>query len=334
MNRSTCTIARRWACAILSVASSVILPLAASAAEAPISPPPSFDVKDPGEFAKCVDTASAKLTKLAGGMKFIEGPVWVPDGGDGYLVFSDIPANELKKWSKADGLTTFRQPSDMVNGNTLDRDGHLISASHGKRVILRADKEGKASALVESFEGKRFNSPNDVAVKSDGTIWFTDPPYGLPKDQKPELDFHGVYRFDPKTKQVTNVTKEKQWPNGIAFSPDEKTLYVARSDGKNPIIEAFEVKPDGTVGEGKELCRLDRGIPDGIRVDAEGRIWSSAGDGVHVFSNEGKLLGKILVPESPANLAFGGKDGNTLFITARTSLYSIPVKVKGAGSVK
>jgi gluconolactonase len=288
-----------------------------------------FDVKDAGEFGKCVDTTSAKLQKLAGGMKFLEGPVWVPDRG-GYLVFSDIPADELKKWTKADGVTTFRKPSDMINGNTLAPDGRLIHACHLKRSVLATDKEGKVSTVVDSFEGKKLNSPNDVVVKSDGTIWFTDPPYGLPKGQQPELNFRGVYRFDPAAKKLTAVVKDMPWPNGLAFSPDEKTLYVAMSDAKNPVIRAFEVKADGTVGEGKDLCKLDKGIPDGFRVDAEGRIWTSAGDGVHVFFKDGKLLGKILVPESPANLCFGGADGHTLFITARTSLYAIEVKTTGA----
>jgi gluconolactonase len=287
-----------------------------------------FDVKDAGELTKCVDTASAKLEKLAGGMKFLEGPVWVPQG-DGYLVFSDIPGNELKKWTKADGVTTFRKPSDMINGNALSRNG-LLHACHMKRAVLATDKEGKVSTVVDAYQGKKLNSPNDVVEKSDGTIWFTDPPYGLPKGQQPELDFRGVYRLDPKTKQLTAAIKDVALPNGLAFSPDEKTLYVAVSDAKNPVIMAFEVKPDGTVGAGKDLCKIDKGIPDGIRVDADGRIWSSAGDGVHVFSRDGKLIGKILVPEAPANLCFGGKDGKTLFITARTSLYAISVNVTGA----
>lgn len=183
--------------------------------------------------------------------------------------------------------------------------------------------------MVETFDGKKFNSPNDVVVKSDGTVWFTDPPYGLPKGAAKEQAGNHVYRFDPKTKAVTIVVKDADMPNGLCFSPDEKKLYLADS-GRPRHIRVFNVSADGTLANGKVFAAIDKGGPDGIRCDADGRIWSSAGDGVHVFVTDGSLVGKILVPESPANLCFGGADGKTLFITARKSLYSIPVKVGGA----
>lgn len=282
-----------------------------------------FDVRNEAEFKKCV-AADAKLEKLAGDMGFTEGPTWF----QGFLVFSDIPNNELKKWSKAGGLETFRKPSQNINGNTTDRAGRLFSAEHSGRRVSVQDA-GTIETVVDSFDGKKFNSPNDVVVKSDGTVWFTDPPYGLPKGAAKEQAGHYVFRFDPKTKVTTMVVKDADMPNGLCFDPSEEKLYVADS-GKPRHIRVFDVQADGTVANGKVFAVIDRGGPDGIRCDADGRIWSSAGDGVQVFATDGALVGKILVPESPANLCFGGADGKTLFITARKSLYSIPVGVGAA----
>ena len=291
-------------------------------------PAAEVEIRDATEFHKVV-APDAKLTKLAGGMKFTEGPVWLTQDG-GSLVFSDIPANELKRWTAKSGLTTFRSPSQHANGNTLDRAGHLVTCEHsGRRVSIQV-KDGTLCTLVAHFAGKKFNSPNDAVVKSDGTIWFTDPPYGLPKGKTKEQAGNYVYRFDPKTTAPTIVVKDFDMPNGLCFSPDEKKLYVADS-GQPHHLRAFEVQPDGTLTGGAVFCQIDKGVPDGIRCDANGRVYSSAGDGVHVFSPEGKLIGKILTPETPANLCFGGADGQTLFITAQTSLYSIPLRVKGAG---
>ena len=182
--------------------------------------------------------------------------------------------------------------------------------------------------LVDSFNGKKFNSPNDVVVKTDGTLWFTDPDYGLGRNKR-EMDGNWVYRFDPKSKAVTAVVKDFDKPNGLCFSPDEKKLYVADS-GEPHHIRVFDVQKDGTVANGKVFCVIDNGVPDGIRCDTDGRVWSSAGDGVQIFAPDGALIGKILVPESAANLCFGGKDGKTLFITARSSLYAIETSVRGA----
>ncbi len=290
-------------------------------------PAAEVEIGDAAEFKRIV-ALDAKLTKLAGDMKFTEGPVWLAQDG-GYLVFSDIPANELKQWTAKGGLKTFRQPSQNANGNTLDRTGKLVTCEHSGRRVSVQEKDGTVRTLVDRFDGKKFNSPNDAVVKSDGTIWFTDPPYGLPKGETKEQAGNYVYRFDPKTKTTTLAAKEFDMPNGLCFSPDEKQLYVADS-GKPRHIRVFDVQPDGTLTGGAVFCQIDAGGPDGIRCDAAGRVFSSAGDGVHIFSPDRKLIGKILVPEAPANLCFGGPDGRTLFITARTSLYSIPLLVTGA----
>jgi len=285
----------------------------------------TFDVRDTEAFARCVDT-NAVLQKLATGMKFTEGPVWVPRDG-GYLVFSDIPANELKRWTAKDGVTTFRNPSQNANGNTVDAQGRLITCEHSGRRLSRLEPDGTLHALVEKWEGKRFNSPNDAVVAQNGAIYFTDPDYGLGGNPR-EIDGCWVLRFDPTTRNLRVLVKDFDKPNGIALSPDGKRLYVADS-GKPRHLRVFEVSADGGVENGKVFAGIDKGGPDGIRCDAEGRVWSSAGDGVQIFGPDGKLIGKILVPDSPANLCFGGADGKTLFITARTSLYSIPVRVTG-----
>jgi len=278
------------------------------------------DVRNAAEFKKLVPE-DAKVERLATGMVFVEGPVWLVAPA-GYLVFSDVGGNELKKWTPAEGLTTFRKPSHNANGNALDRQGRLVTCEHSARCIRVLEKDGTLRTLVDQFEGKKFNSPNDVVVKSDGTVWFTDPPYGLRPGTTKELDGHYVFRFDPKANACSAVVKDFDMPNGLCFSPDERQLYVADS-GKPHHIRVFDVQRDGTLANGRVFCVIDPGIPDGIRCDTGGRIWSSAGDGVHLLDAAGKLIGKILVPETPANLCFGGEDGRTLFITGRTSLYSI-----------
>ncbi len=285
-----------------------------------------FEIRDEAAFKKLLP-AAAKVEKLAGDMKFIEGPQWIPADG-GYLVFSDIPSNELKKWTKAGGLTTFRQPSQNANGNTLDLQGRLLSAEHSGRRVSVTEKDGTIKTLVSQFEGRKFNSPNDVVVKSDGSVWFTDPDYGLQNKAAKEQPGNFVFRFDPASGKTTAVARDFDKPNGLCFSPDEKKLYIADS-GKPRHIRVFAVQPDGTLAQGKVFCTIDKGAPDGIRCDTEGRLWSSAGDGVQIFALDGALIGKILTPESPANLCFGGPDLKTLYITARKSLYSIPTAAKG-----
>jgi gluconolactonase len=289
-------------------------------------------VDDAAAFARCVPS-DVKVTKLAGDMGFIEGPVWIKDRG--VLVFSDIPNDELKQWSPKGELTSFRKPSRNANGNTLDRAGRLLTCEHsGRRVSIKA-QDGGVTTLVDAFEGKKLNSPNDVVVHSDGTVWFTDPEYGLKNKpgtkQKEDKQQPGnyVYRHDPRTGVTTAVVKDFVQPNGLAFSPDERKLYVADS-GAPRHIRVFDVGANGTLSSDRVFCSIDKGGPDGIRVDREGRVWSSAGDGVHIFAADGRRIGKILVAEAPANLCFGGADGKTLFLTARKSLYAVNVLTTGA----
>jgi gluconolactonase len=284
-----------------------------------------FEVGDPAEFQKLFPK-DAKVTKLAGGLQFVEGPIWIPEGG-GFLVFSDIPANELKRWDAKGGVQTFRKPSGNANGNTLDREGRLLSAEHNGRVS-RTEKDGKVVTIVDKSEGKQLSSPNDVVVTSDGAIWFTDPDYGLAGRTR-ETPGNYVYRFDPANSRLTAVVRDTDKPNGLCFSPDERTLYVADS-GMPRHIRAFPVNAGGTLGAGKVLAVLDKGAPDGIRCDEGGRVWSSSGDGVQIFSPAGKLLARILLPESAANLTFGGPNGRTLYMTARTSLYAVDTLVGAA----
>ncbi|HMJ66794.1 MAG TPA: SMP-30/gluconolactonase/LRE family protein [Candidatus Binatia bacterium] len=285
-----------------------------------------FDVKDDVEFRKIFPEGAA-VERLATGLQFVEGPTWVSADG-GFLVFSDIPANELKKWTRDGGLTTFRQPSNNSNGNTTDADGRLVTAEHSGRRISRTEKDGTVKTVVDQFDGKKLNSPNDVVVKSDGAIWFTDPDYGIKPDQK-EQPGNYVYRFDPKSQKLAAVAKDFEKPNGLCFSPDEKKLYVADS-GKPRHIRVFDVQTDGTLSDGRVYVTIDKGGPDGIRCDANGRIWTSSGHGAQVFAPDGKLIVTINLPESAANLCFGGKDGKTVFLTARKSLYSVPTLVTGA----
>ncbi len=312
--------------------SSLLLSAFTLSASAGVLHAAEFQITDVAEFARCVPMGT-KVEKLAGDMNFIEGPVWIK--AVGLLVFSDIPKNELKQWSAATGVKTYREPSQNANGNTLDLTGRLLTCEHSGRRISVQEKDGTLRTVVDSFEGKKFNSPNDVVVKSDGTLYFTDPDYGLKNNpttkQKEGREQAGnfVYRHDPKSGQTTALVRDFVQPNGLAFSPDEKILYIADS-GAPRHIRRFDVAADGSLGGGQVFCTIDVGGPDGIRVDQAGRVWSSAGDGVQIFSPTGKLLGKILVPESPANLCFGGDDGKTLFMTARKSLYAIKVAVAGA----
>ena len=282
---------------------------------------------DKEEAAKAL-ALDAKVEKLATGFKFIEGPVWVPKD-DGYLIFSDIPANELKKWTASGGVSLFRFPSHNANGNTLDLKDRLVTAEHSGRRISFTTRKENVKSVVDDFNGKKFNSPNDVVVKSDGTFWFTDPDYGLPKDATKEQEANHVFRFDEKQKSITALVSDFDKPNGLCFSPDEKLLYVADS-GKPHHIRVFQVRDDGQLANGKVFCVINPGGPDGIRCDAQGRIWSSSGNGVQVFLPNGTLIAKVNLPEAAANLCFGGSDGHSLFMTARTSLYRVKTLTTGA----
>ncbi|BAZ19828.1 SMP-30/gluconolaconase/LRE domain-containing protein [Kalymmatonema gypsitolerans NIES-4073] len=268
--------------------------------------------------------SNAKVEKLSSGLKFTEGPVWNPSG---FLFFSDIPADTIYKWT-TNGISVFRRPAGNPNGNTFDRQGRLITAQHNRQ-LTRTEKNGKITILAERYQGKRFNSPNDVVVKSDGSIYFTDPPYGIQKEQE-ELGFYGIYRWKPDG-TLTLLNKEMVRPNGIAFSPDEKKLYV--SDSEKLHIRVFDVQSDGTLANSRVFAELpgstDKGAPDGMKVDAKGNIYCSGSGGVWFFSPTGQLLGKIPVPESVTNLAWGNKDYKTLYITAGKSIYRIRLNIAG-----
>jgi gluconolactonase len=254
--------------------------------------------------------------------------VWNSSGG--FLLFSDIPADRIYKWSRQKGVEVFRKPSGNSNGLTYDKSGRLIICEHGNRRVSRIEKDGSYKVLAEKFQGKRLNSPNDVVVKSDGTIYFTDPPYGIKPEQQ-ELPFQGVFRLDPSTKKLTLLAKDFPRPNGLAFSPDEKVLYVADSSIEQSHVRAFNVRSDGTLSNGRvfaETRSKKPGNPDGIKVDTEGHLHVSA-SGVWIFDENGKHLGTIETPETPANIAWGDEDWKTLYITARTSLYRIRLNIAG-----
>jgi gluconolactonase len=310
---------------LLTIAGALAMTLISSARAA------EFDIRDPAEFEKIIPK-DAKVEKLAGDLKFIEGPIWIPAGAEATalpansLLFSDIVAGKMLKWTKG-GVETFRDPSNQSNGNTLDREGRLVTCEHLTRRVTRTGKDGKVETIADKFGGKKFNAPNDVVVKSDGSVYFTDPPYGGHPDLEQPKNY--VFRISPLKREVQIVCTVDQNPNGLCFSPDESKLYVADS-GKAHAITAFVVKPDGSVGEGKPFATIDKGAPDGIKCDVAGRIWSSAGDGIHIFSPDGKLIGKVLIPETAANLTFGGDDGKTLFITAKTGLYAVQTNVTAA----
>jgi gluconolactonase len=290
----------------------------------------------------------AVIEVLAGGFVWSEGPVWVKSNTGGHVLFSDIPKNMIWKWSEKEGLKEFLKPSGYTgsekftgkepgsNGLALDKDGKLILCQHGDRRIARLEGD-KFVTMVDKYEGKRLNSPNDLVYKSNGDLYFTDPPYGLPgqvKDPAKELDFQGVYRLSPKG-ELTLLTKEMSRPNGIAFSPDEKTLYVANSDPELAIWKAFPVKEDGTLGEGKvffdttDLVKAKKpGLPDGMKVDKAGNVYATAPGGVMVFDSTGKHLGTIATGVPTANCGWGD-DGSTLYITADKHLVRVKTKTKG-----
>ena len=274
----------------------------------------------------------AKVQKLAGDMRFTEGPVWI--AAKKILVFSDIPNGKLMQWSQDGGLSEYRL-SEQSNGNILDLEGRLISCQHAARNLVRTEADGRITVLADKFDGKRFNSPNDVAVKSDGTLWFTDPAWGLVGPH--ELPGHWVFKLDPQTGTVEPIIKDLPMPNGIDFSPDERRLYVADTGGnqrhpdpafhKSPAaVHCYELTPDGKLG--MKLYQIDH-TSDGITLDVHGNLYTTQ-QKIRIYAPDGKKLGEIEVPESPANACFGGDDYKTLFITARSSLYSIRMQHPGA----
>jgi len=280
----------------------------------------------------------ARVERLWTGARWAEGPAWFAAGR--YLVFSDIPNNRMMRFDETDSsMSVFRHPSNNSNGNTTDREGRLVTCEHLGRRVTRTEHDGSITVLADRYKGKRFNSPNDVIVKSDGSIWFTDPTYGIDADYEgaraeSEIGASNVYRIDPSG-EITIVADDFVKPNGLAFSPDEKTLYVADTgcthvENGPKHIRALAVKPDGkSLGASKMFADCNAGLFDGFRVDKDGRIWTSAGDGVHCFLPNGDLIGKIRIPELVANVCFGGAQRNRLFICGCTSLYSAYLAING-----
>jgi gluconolactonase len=317
----------------------------------------SIEKADPG-FEAIVPTG-AKVEKVATCCKWLEGPVWTHQG---YLLFADIPGNRILKWRHGGGISVFLQPSGYLgketfagpesgsNGMTLDRRGRLTVAGHARRNVYRLESmsaKAQVTVLADRYQGKKLNSPNDLVYRSDGSLYFTDPPYGLPtqrdSDPQKELGFNGVFRVrdavahkagaPPDESKLELIIKDLTWPNGIAFSPDEKYLYIAVSDPQHKVWMRYDVKPDGTVENGNVFYDATSapgdGGPDGIKVDRKGNLYGAGPGGVWVFSPEGKHLGTFKIPERVANLNWGDADGRMLYITASSSLYRIHLKIPG-----
>ena len=285
---------------------------------------------------------NAAVERLWTGARWAEGPVWFGDGR--FLLFSDIPNDRILRWTEETReVSVFRSPSNYANGHTRDRQGRLISCEHDSRRVTRTEPDGTIAVLIDRYQGKRLNAPNDVVVHSNGSIWFTDPGYGILSDYEGHVDKFdlptNVYRLDPASGDVTVVASDLARPNGLCFSPDEKRLYIVdtgQPSGKPRPIHVFDVVDGRKLANSRLFCDMGKGGSDGIRCDVDGDIWAAAGwggdgyDGVHIFAPDGKLIGKIRLPEACANLCFGGAKRNRLFMTASQSLYALYVNTQGA----
>ena len=295
-----------------------------------------FEVIDP-RFARYV-LGNAPLEELASGFRWIEGLVWMGDAG--CLLFQDLPRDRTMRWIEGAGVSLYRTPSGYANGQARDRQGRLIACSHRERCLFRTELDGSVTRLVDRHDGRRLNAPNDVVVKSDGSIWFTDPLYGIQSDyeggRQASEQPPAVYRFDPDGGRIEVVAGDFDGPNGLAFSQDERRLYVAETgdqttDDPKQSIRMFDVGPGGRLSGGELFHKIEPGYADGLKVDEDGNVWSSAADGVHCLDPSGRLLGKVLVPHRVSNLAFGGPLRNRLFIGGSHTLYAIFLNRRGAG---
>lgn len=281
------------------------------------------------EFRRIL-SEETKIERLGTGFQFTEGPVW--NATDGFLLFSDIPANRIIKWSPEGGISNFRFPSGKSNGLTIDRKGKLIACEHANRRVSRTEEDGKVVTIASHYMDKKLNSPNDVVVKSDGSIYFTDPPYGLNPVfgtlELQELPFYGVYRISPDGKDISLLVDDSV-PNGLAFSPDESLLYIADTEMNH--IRVFDVKDNGKITNGRIFAEISGEplAPDGLKVDSEGNVYVTGKGGIWVFNPDGRRIGIIPIPELPANLCWGDKDWKTLYVTARTSIYRIRLNITG-----
>lgn len=281
----------------------------------------------------------AVLHRLATGCVWAEGPVWLPN--DGSVLWSDIPNDRVLRWMPDGAVSVALRPAEFQNGHTLDLDGSVIACSHGRRRLERLASDGKVTAIVDRYQGRRLNSPNDVVVRSDGTIWFSDPTYGIISDWEghradPEIESRHVFRFDPRTGDLRALTAALDQPNGLAFSPDESVLYVSdtsderRAAHGGGTIMRFEVVDGSELAAPRTFYLVPDGVSDGFRVDVHGNVWTSADDGIHVVAPDGRRLGRLPVPERVSNCVFGGPEGDRLFVTATTSLYVVDVATRGA----
>jgi gluconolactonase len=290
-----------------------------------------FEILDE-RFELCVKT-TARLEHLYGGCRWAEGPAYFP--AHRALVWSDIPNDRMLRYDEATGeVGVFRSPAGYTNGHTVDGQGRLVSCEHGNRRVTRTEHDGSITVLADVYEGKRLNSPNDVVVRSDGAVYFTDPAYGIESDYEghkgdPELDACYVFRVDPITGALTIAADDFDRPNGLAFSLDERLLYVSDT-GSPKNMRVLDVADDGSLTNGREFARCTVGGFDGFRLDDAGRIWTSADDGVHCYDPDGTLIGKVLVGEGVANVAWGWPKRNRLYICATTSLYAVLLAVNGA----
>lgn len=287
---------------------------------------------------KSIVLPNAPLEKLGEGYRWLEGPVWFADHE--CLLVSDIPNNRILRWTESGGVSVFREPSNFANGHTRDCEGRLIGCSHQDRCITRTELDGRITVLVDRYRGKRLNSPNDIVVKSDGTIWFSDPTFGITRDyeggkQESELPAN-LYRFDPRDSSLTVAANDFLGPNGLCFSPDESLLYVAESgppfaDNPEQYIRVFDVADDGArLRKPRVFHKVEPGMADGFRCDEEGNIWTSAADGVHCIDPSGTLLGKLKVPFVVSNLTFGGRNRSRIFICGSQTLFAQYVNRRGA----
>jgi gluconolactonase len=292
-----------------------------------------FEIIDP-RFNDLVKT-TARVEKLCEGCRWAEGPAYFPAGR--YLVWSDIPNDRMLRFDETTGTVgVFRHPAGYSNGNTVDRQGRLVTCEHGNRRVTCTEHDGSLTVIADRHDGKRLNSPNDVVVKSDGSVWFSDPAYGIESDYEghkadSEIGACHLYRVDPQSGECRIAAGDFDRPNGLAFSPDERRLYVSDTgSNSDPVIRSFSVGDDGGLSGGEVFATCTAGVFDGFRFDDAGRLWTSAGDGVHCYATDGTLIGKVLVPETVANVVFGGPKRNRLYICATTSLYAVLLAVNGA----